>query len=694
MALSRGNNLPQFIEESRMGTPGISLEWDSDDMAWRNSEKRRCPPSMTRPHSSSPVLQLTPPPLRGMVSAIDPHPNMTSEETQQPLSKLKLVAGISSWCPSMTTESTESRNAGNLAHVDVTDGTWQSSREQQSESVRLREPSSEEKEMQRVASERQHGTAEETMEENPDDVKYLGTLNSPLPPSRSTSEPVIGATKNYLEEATSQSEVISTGDWSSTGSRDPLVPLRGYDSEHGPPTPVCCSAVGIAETALTFIEETQSQANIVDQELGIQEAPDMMDAQPLIIEEVVAIDTAEDLHVTVDSQPEMESCEADHPQRGTAEETENGTPDKEQHRLEEEVDPPDPEGCLESRKNKNCKPVLRRAANSEPDLRIGDGSEEIITPTFITNRELGARTLSVQVQVGQRKLAAVVDSGAQVTVLNSRLEITVLPGEPEKVVLVGIGRNGKVPAEVALLDFRLGKRWYQEKVCIADVGDDDMLLGIDFLRKHRMTMDFEKNCLRLPAAIIPAYSQSLPGTPSFRTSRVVASAPVVVPAASAIYVDVLIDPPLHAEAVFTPGIEESWVLLPSVLLPGGTMARVPMVNFLEYPLEVGQGMLLGLATEVDKEEIVYESLRMRTLSCSDLRDTEGPIGAGECLLDLEEIVQQTPGHLRELIRTAATNLTTYEIRQVAKLLLDYQDIFSNDDINLGFLVHRQEDADS
>ena len=109
-----------------------------------------------------------------------------------------------------------------------------------------------------------------------------------------------------------------------------------------------------------------------------------------------------------------------------------------------------------------------------------------------------ALTMVVPVWVGRRKIMAVVDTAAQVTLINRRLSQELGCVDPvERVQL----RNAQMDSWmdggiVQHFGFQLGGQEYFWDVVEADIGDD-FIIGIDFLKSVKCKIDLENNILEL-----------------------------------------------------------------------------------------------------------------------------------------------------------------------------------------------------
>ena len=112
-------------------------------------------------------------------------------------------------------------------------------------------------------------------------------------------------------------------------------------------------------------------------------------------------------------------------------------------------------------------------------------------------------SLVVPVQVKGKSLESVVDTGAQVSIINSKL-IDISQFEVESVVLRGLEPdkpiNGHLIKDVSI---NLGGRMYRWDLYVAPI-EDDFLLGLDFMIAYKIDPLVSRNILMADGLEIPA----------------------------------------------------------------------------------------------------------------------------------------------------------------------------------------------
>lgn len=110
----------------------------------------------------------------------------------------------------------------------------------------------------------------------------------------------------------------------------------------------------------------------------------------------------------------------------------------------------------------------------------------------MTILQLGsASMLRLNVKVNSKDIVAVIDTGAQVSIISDKV-YEMLQNKPpikKNIVMHGAGRDMKMKTFIIEpIDIGLGTRTYSSEVYIAHM-DDDMLLGLAFMRRNHVQLD-------------------------------------------------------------------------------------------------------------------------------------------------------------------------------------------------------------
>jgi len=281
-----------------------------------------------------------------------------------------------------------------------------------------------------------------------------------------------------------------------------------------------------------------------------------------------------------------------------------------------------------------------------------------------------------------------VDTGAASTVLSERvweqLPLDVRHIE-ESVKPSLVGPNG-APIKAlgrAKLNLQLGPVSLQKFVAVADI-QDECLLGADIL----LGLKEGPFDLLLSESRIKWNGKSFPcirtGTATLRRVKCIANS--TVPGNSEVVVDVALDGGSANEDLVIepcPQFQErnQLVVASSVVNPGNPKSlKVRMMNPSTYDVELYCGETVGVISPIDKVQILFSSdeinedadlVRNLSHSADSNRSSTAPAET------------QLPEHLVDLFTRSIEKKEAWMQQDIEKLLLEYQDIFSKDEFDLG-----------
>ena len=108
-------------------------------------------------------------------------------------------------------------------------------------------------------------------------------------------------------------------------------------------------------------------------------------------------------------------------------------------------------------------------------------------------------TMVVPVYIGGRKISAVVDTAAQVTLVRNDMwsSMQLHTGKPELVQLSNAEKNSDMEGYLHVnVGFVLGGHKYFSDIVVANISDD-MILGLNFLKQHKCRIDLEEDSLEM-----------------------------------------------------------------------------------------------------------------------------------------------------------------------------------------------------
>ena len=256
-------------------------------------------------------------------------------------------------------------------------------------------------------------------------------------------------------------------------------------------------------------------------------------------------------------------------------------------------------------------------------------------------------------------MEAVIDCGAQVTVIQrkwmeSRLNDVILS---ESVKLKGASEHGIMQASKAEdVSIDLGGSKVSLPVYVADISDD-CILGLDWMRANKVTIDFEHGVVFLPSRTIVAHcKQGRAGLVPLLEARVIRKTQLQPNEVQCIDVE-------------APSVRDGWwllqdcqltqrVIIPNILMHKDEQCIWVMnssANYVTLPV----GHLIGVLQPVDMlEEQLGNRREVRRIG------SNARVGSKE-----------VPAHLEHLCQASSEGLNPDEIDVLRELLIEYNEAF-------------------
>ncbi|MES9882037.1 MAG: pol polyprotein [Sedimenticola sp.] len=296
-----------------------------------------------------------------------------------------------------------------------------------------------------------------------------------------------------------------------------------------------------------------------------------------------------------------------------------------------------------------------------------------------------ATQFSTEVQVGNRIVEAVVDTGAEFSIISDRVyrSLRKPPNRIRDVRLLTAGRELYMNAFVAgPIMIKIGSQWYEEHVYVAPI-EVEMLLGFDILyERGKAVLDMGRGKLVFDGQEIDLKVQGRSESP--QVARVTVDRRRVVPPNSVVQIKCSMGSGLSdaslSDYVIEP-VDNLEVLVPRVLRQGGDAPIVCVVNASDKFQLLRKGTQMATASPVHSYcDISQEEIKVHAVH----KDSHSPGG-----LDSE-----IPGHLREMWVNSCQHLVDEQQTQLADLLREYEDVFARDEFDLGNFTHIEHSIDT
>ena len=306
--------------------------------------------------------------------------------------------------------------------------------------------------------------------------------------------------------------------------------------------------------------------------------------------------------------------------------------------------------------------------------------------TFKVCQLKSASQYSLNIQIGDRCVSAVVDSAAEVSIISDKVyrSLKKPPKKLQEITLHTAGRqmvmSGFIVGPVRM---KIGTRWYHEILHVAPI-EQYMLLGFDILcHRGKSLLDMAKGTLTFDGEELSLDVGSSSG--HTQVARVTVAKRYVIPPNSAVQLPCRLSQEM-SDYVMEP-VEKLKVLAPRVVRGGGEEPVMCLVNPSDRYQLIKKGAEIARAYQVDKfieptpgmcggeegyEEVEVSQVKVQVAEVSTDRDHQSTM----------ETVN-LPDHLQQVYENSKENLSPEECSQLAQLLEQYQDVFARDEFDLG-----------
>ena len=395
--------------------------------------------------------------------------------------------------------------------------------------------------------------------------------------------------------------------------------------------------------------------------------------------------------------------------------------DKENSPKDEELENPVIPG---SRSDSKPPGICKSSKDEELENPVIPGSRSDSKPPEICIRKAAAGySLVVPVSVNGVSTQAVVDTAAQVTLISEELLMkmsTPLPAE-ETVILREVGKDSTIPARIARqVPLRVGNRDFIWDMYVAPISDM-CLLGLDFFKAFNGRIDLSKDLVSIGGEDIQGHIQHNQGA-DVQIRRVTVTKKVVVPPNSMKRTKVKVfAPPNTTLVIDAPQYQHKGLLVPYSVVttpddgfPGSRYRQVVinLINDQGVFRHLNQGHIIGEAEEVSlivEDNLVSSSHRSTSVDESSMSSenistgnhpSAVPSGPSPKVQKVSPepseaaIVDRIPIHLQDPWKQSCDNLTAAQSSTLADVLIEYADVFSKSDTDLGCFSEIQHHVDT
>ena len=303
-------------------------------------------------------------------------------------------------------------------------------------------------------------------------------------------------------------------------------------------------------------------------------------------------------------------------------------------------------------------------------------SETDTINVFRTSMTAPGAEITLEVTVNGKKLTGIIDTGAMKSCLKTSLlpELSPVPYLGKPVRLVGIKPNEPVAGHLSSVNLTIGKYQYKQNIVVANI-PNDFILGADFLAAHSAVIDLKDcniafdNDLRVPIDI-KTHCDTANAATSVRLTKEVVLAPHTAKTLTVKVQNKYWNGDLLIESL--PNSSHGLVV-PAALYSNNPEQNIIVYNFSDAKLKLPAGTAVASVSS----GYIIRNLATDEISASNTQNNpEYP----EELLKLRE---EVPDHLKELFLDSLENLTYEQAVEVKDLLIEFEDTFSKNPMDLG-----------
>ena len=315
---------------------------------------------------------------------------------------------------------------------------------------------------------------------------------------------------------------------------------------------------------------------------------------------------------------------------------------------------------------------------------VGNKPEIVVVQML---KSMSAFTLPVR--VNDRHIDAVVDSAADVTIISEELYSS-LNRKPKKVKVIHLDTAGKEMSMEGFIaepiSIAIGQSIYKGPIYVAPI-EQDMLLGIDLLRKGQAVLDVGMGTLVYGGERITLSVDRNSAHPI--VSRVSVAKRCVIPPHSIAKVKCTMDGNL-GDYMIEPK-EDGKVFGPRVLHSDGDVPVMCVINTTDHHQTLKKGREIGRAYPIGKiMEDEKPMMRQADVGVNQVKKTRRKLPS----VPQQRKANVIPAHLKDTIEISQKHLTKTESERLTKLLVSYADVFAKDEFDLGHFNAIEHDIDT
>ena len=315
-------------------------------------------------------------------------------------------------------------------------------------------------------------------------------------------------------------------------------------------------------------------------------------------------------------------------------------------------------------------------------------------------------TMVAPIYINGHFMEAIIDTASQVTLIGQKVaeRLKLVPEVDSSIRIRGIGEDMEMQAKIVRkAKLTVGCETFTWDLIVGP-SREICILGIDFLNQVQAEINFQHSHLRIGNSIIPAEIRAN-RKPSEASSVSVVESCNLEPFSGRV-VQCRLSQIIRSDFIIEPSVPEPLtkdLVIPEALMSEGSTAELHIFNATESIITLPKDTPIASATAVsevlnlegeEEKKIVIENMTGGTFPNASRDVGRGPelgpelfgsfnLGKFEDTRDRSPEVEEVPGHLKAMFEECKSRLQEEECRQLKKLLIEFQDVFAQNDYDLG-----------
>ena len=273
--------------------------------------------------------------------------------------------------------------------------------------------------------------------------------------------------------------------------------------------------------------------------------------------------------------------------------------------------------------------------------------------------------LRLELMVQEREISAVVDTAAEVTIISEKIFESFEEKPPilKRVTLNTAAKDATMSGFICgPVRINIANETFTEQVYVAPL-QDDMLLGLDFMRKHGILINIPEEFVIVRDRKVPLAFSNI----GEKVANVTVCKTTIIPPNTCVKV------PCHVseamKSFMVEAADDSDLVIPPVACSCSQDVNIFVMNVHNHHIKLAKDKEIGQAMEVSEVPPIPTDMSAHF----QINQVMGQEPKEETL----------PEHLQDLFERSRQNLEVDQQEKLKQLLIEFQDVFAKDEFDLG-----------